>query len=178
MHNASIFDSGKFAEIMKEEVENIATRKYGGNSKTQSAKAFAFWCIKNISPSIKDEKVIEIARSICETGGPGDQHIDGAWIDEANETLFLIQAKYSGPEFPRDDSDFAPPKFSSEAAEELDQGFSRLFNYYSTHELPGESTAKLLALESLYRKAMGEHIAVRLVVAISGDPKRALFEKI
>ena len=176
--NASIFDEEKFASILKEEVEDIANSIYRGSSKNNLSKAFVFWCIKNISWSIKDRKEIELARSICEADGAGDEHIDGAWIDKEKNTLFIIQAKYSEPEIPKDESDFKPLKFSSGAAEELDQGFSRLYKFFSEQTHPGGASTKLLTLEKFYRQARDEHLKIRLVIAISGEPKASLYDKI
>jgi hypothetical protein len=173
---AALFDPEKFASILKAEVEEIAARRYGGTSSVSLGKAFAFWFIKTLSPKLREEDA-ELARSICEAAGPGDENIDGAWID--GDSLYLIQTKYSEPSIPtNDEENFRPPMFGAEPAEELDQGFRRLYDYVSgTHREPNPGR-KLIQIADLYRKATDGHLRIDLIVVVSGRPRKSLFGKV
>lgn len=175
MAHADTFEPAKFAEIMKAEVESLAEKLYPGSGNKDKAQgnAFAHWCIKNISPKL-DDNSIKIARAICEHGGPGDENIDGAWID--GETLYIMQAKYSRPEIPTNGVDrFNPHAFDASPAEELWAGFSRIHHFYTAHT--AKPTRKLLEVTELYKRALDNHLRIELVVAISGKPKKPLLTR-
>ena len=84
-----MFDPTFFAQQLRREVENLAQEHYGGDL----SKAFAYWAIRQLSRSLSDDEV-ELARSICEDHGPGDEGIDGAWLEGGSGPLFMIQAKW------------------------------------------------------------------------------------
>ena len=161
---------------MNDEVEETAQKIYGGASVLQLGKAFAYWCIKNTSHNL-GEKEIEFARAICEGNGPGDAHIDGAWVD--GDEFYLLQAKYSPKGLAASDAeDFRPISFPADAAEELDLGFKRLAMYMNGSLPKSNSTAKLVHLAKLYEESIKDHRRINLVVAIAGVSKKALDEKI
>jgi hypothetical protein len=172
MPHAATFEGQKFAAILKSEVEDLASKRYSGKTTVGLGKAFAFWCIKNISPSLSEEQV-ELARSICEGEGSGDKNIDGAWTDRG--CLYLMQAKYSPPIIPAtEDDDFKLPAFGAEPAEEIEAGFQRIRRYYESAN--GRSTRKLLEITEKYRQAIKDNMRVELVVVISGKPRKQLRE--
>ncbi len=173
---SALFDPEKFASILKAEVEEIARRRYGGTSSVSLGKAFAFWFIRAISPKLRDED-IELARSICEAAGPGDENIDGAWVD--GDSLYLIQTKYSEPHIlTNSEETYRPPIFAAEPAEELDQGFRRLYDYVSGRLQESNPGRKSIQLAELYRKATQGHLRIELIVAVSGRARKSLFEKV
>jgi hypothetical protein len=176
MSTTSSFDPAKFASILSDVVDETAKKIYGGTSSLQLGKSFAFWCIKNISPTV-GEDAIHSARAICEGNGPGDAHIDGAWVD-GNE-FYLMQAKYSPKGLVESEGeDFRPPSFPADAAEELDLGFKRLVMYAKGLLPKGSSTAKLEHLKKLYDESVKNHRRINLIVAIAGAAKKSLYEKI
>jgi hypothetical protein len=174
---AALFDTEKFASILKAEIDEIARKRYGGSSNVSLGKAFAFWLIRTMSPDLRNEQV-ELARSICEGSGPGDENIDGAWVD--GTSLHLIQSKYSQPDVPTDNEEsFRPPLFGAEPAEELELGFHRLYDYVSGRLHEASPGRKLIQLAELYRKATeDQHLRIDLVVAVSGRARKSLFEKV
>jgi hypothetical protein len=172
MPHAATFEAQKFAAILKSEVEDLATKRYGGQTTVGLGKAFAFWCIKNISPSLTDEQA-ELARSICEGEEPGDKNIDGAWIDKG--CLYLLQAKYSPPTIPAtEEDDFKLHAFGADPAEEIEAGFQRVRGYYESAK--GTPSRKLIQVTEKYRQALKETLRVELVVAISGKSRKQLKE--
>ena len=178
MIHAATFDLEKFASILKDEVEEIAKRRYGGISTSQLGKAFQFWCIKNISLQPSEEDV-ELARSICEPGGSGDKNIDGAWIDDKTNTLFLMQAKYSELDIPDEEgTEFRQTNFDESAAVELEEGLLQLRKYIENKSQRVVSSRKLIELARLYEKAVQGKRNVELIVCICGNPKKSLINKV
>ena len=179
MPHAGVFESDMFAcRIMGPEVEDIAVRRYGGASSENLAKAFAFWCIKNISPKLQENEW-ELARTICEGTEPWNEPIDGAWIDKDAGTLYLMQSKYSAPEIPVEpENQFKEPVFGPESAEELQRGFAMLYEYATTERGKTTTDHKLLQLMALYGNANKDRLQVILLVVISGKPKKPLYEKV
>jgi hypothetical protein len=169
--HAATFGAQTFAAILKSEVEGLAAKRYGGQTTVGLGKAFAFWCIKNISPSFNQEQV-ELARSICDGEEPGDKDIDGAWIDD--DSLYMLQAKYSPPIIPAtEEEEFKLHTFGADPAEEIENGFQRIRRFYEDKEKP---TQKLRQLTEKYRQALNDRLRIELVVAISGKPRKQLLE--
>lgn len=170
MQHASTFDLEKFASILKTEVRDIAEKRFKGTSKVHLGKAFAFWCIHNITPSLDDDDV-ERARQICESSGSGDEYIDGAWIDDKAKTFFLIQTKYSEPSIPTTDADkFKQDSFGRDAMEQLYLGFEQVVKQASG----SPKSPKLRELVKLYNEAKTKSLRVELVAIVSGKPRAFL----
>lgn len=180
MKGAATFDTSKFADILRKEVHDIATKVYGGTADLQLGKAFAFWSIRNISwkQMEKDPDAVESARQICEGGGPGDRNVDGAWTDGSREkpTFFIIQCKYKDPVIPESiEEKFKVPTFEADPAEELEEAFLRISDY--VRNPPAVPDQKLSRIAELYRNALNEHLAIELVVSISGYARDGLLRK-
>jgi len=179
MPGTPTFDTSKFAEIMRKEIRDIAEKIYGGTSDLQLGKAFAFWVIKSMSPKMgTDPDAVESARQICEGGGPGDGHVDGAWIDNDREkpTLFIIQCKYKDPVIPQNiEEKFKVSTFEADPAEELEQAFFRIHDY--VRKPPAVPDQKLSRIAELYRTARSSSIGVQLLVPISGYARDELLRK-
>ena len=106
MVNAAPFEPKMFASILKQEVEKIAQEHYGGTGERQLRKAFAHWCIKNISsfddmvPEEVDKECKDVVRTY-ETEDQDDSPIDGAWF--SGNTLYLMQSAYEPPVIDEDE---------------------------------------------------------------------------
>lgn len=175
MVDASTFDTEYFAKLMRDEVRGVAEERYEGTEHAQLGKAFQFWVIKAISPKLSPEQ-IESARTVCESkGGPGDENIDGAWMDET--TFYIMQSKYSEPNVPEDSDDsFKPATFAAEPAEQVWTGFESLLKHRSDRSQ--NQNQKLIDVAKIYDDALSKRLRIELAIAVSGKPRKSLIRKV
>jgi hypothetical protein len=72
------------------EIEGIANRLYNGRME----RGFLHWALGCILADIEPAEEELVAHTAVD--GPGDLGIDGYWLDEANNRLVLVQAKFQG----------------------------------------------------------------------------------
>ena len=183
MPHASTFDTQKFVEIMRDQVQEVSNRKFEGTTGDAMSQGFTYWCVKNINADeggdkpakAFDESRVRPAMAVCEGSGAGDEGIDAAWIHEG--TLFFLETRYAAPSVTNgDEPTFRVPTFGPEGAEQLKEGFDRIRSY-----VKGETrrqARKYILLSELYEQATGQNLRIELVVAIGGTAKKPLIQKV
>lgn len=171
-----MFDPGFFAEQLSRDVDRIAKERYEGDR----GKAFAFWVIRQLSKNLSDDEV-ELARGICESGGQGDEGIDGCWLESSKGPLFLIQCKWDdnlgiareeagGDGDSEDDgpADVTLQNYGKKPAQELWSGFQHVQARIHGDVSNTRPSQKLIQASALYKRAIEAHAQVRLLVVVAG----------
>ena len=170
MVETAAFDPVTFASILMREVDSIATAKYGDSSLKNRRRAFVLWCIKNISPELKDEEIRQAVET-CETDSVSERPIQGAWIHDS--ILYFIQTAFSPLRIPSDpDTELGLELYTETPASEIKELFDKVFKLYQG--ATSTTSQKLVKLMEMYRQAVTDDNHIRLIVAIPGIPNVAL----
>ncbi|MBT4191863.1 MAG: AIPR family protein [Candidatus Diapherotrites archaeon] len=135
-------DEEEFASKMREEVN---TYTYGGR---QDSSAFLIWFLENFF-RLEEQDAID---SVCDK--TNDKGIDGIWVDDEGETIYLFQSKFSPNEDQsQGDNDLrnfmgAKEWFRNEAT------LADLTNSTACKELKSLVNRKKLASKTEYKKVL------------------------
>ncbi len=172
-----MFDPTFFATQLRREVDKIAEDRYQGDR----PKAFAFWAIRLNSSALTDDEV-EFARGLCEQHGPGDEGIDGCWLEGDDGPFYMIQTKWAenmgmatedvvdeeGEENGDTLETVSLKNFPKRAAQELWSAFGKVHLRSKGKGVGSQVSQKLLNVTVLYNRALKENRQVRLRIVIAG----------